>query len=83
MSVAENFGPGAWTHKGTRPSSRPAICNFQWQISPAKSYPVVTNPPYRIATKFIRRALSAVEALLLKADFLNAQERHELIRGIG
>jgi hypothetical protein len=41
---------------------------------------VVTNPPYRIATKFIRHALSlGVEylALLLKADFLNAQERHE------
>jgi 16S rRNA A1518/A1519 N6-dimethyltransferase RsmA/KsgA/DIM1 with predicted DNA glycosylase/AP lyase activity len=49
----------------------------------AKSYQVVTNPPYRIATKFIRCALSAVEALLLKADFLNAQERQALIRGIG
>jgi hypothetical protein len=47
---------------------------------------VVTNPPYRIATKFIRHALSlGVEylALLLKADFLNAQERHQLISEIG
>jgi hypothetical protein len=47
---------------------------------------IVTNPPYRIATKFIRHALwLGVEylALLLKADFLNAQERRELVNEIG
>jgi hypothetical protein len=47
---------------------------------------VVTNPPYRLATEFIRHALClGVEylALLLKADFLTAQERHELVNEIG
>jgi hypothetical protein len=38
---------------------------------------IVTNPPYRIATKFIRHALSlgvGYLAMLLKADFLCARD---------
>jgi hypothetical protein len=47
---------------------------------------LITNPPYKHATKFIRQAHSLgirYVALLLKADFLNAQERRQLVDDVG
>jgi hypothetical protein len=46
----------------------------------------VTNPPYKHATEWIRHCYDLgidYVALLLKADFLNAQERRDRVRAVG
>jgi hypothetical protein len=47
---------------------------------------IVTNPPYRNATEFIRHAFElgvTYHAWLLPAHFLNTQQRHKLVNELG
>jgi hypothetical protein len=65
--------------KGIREAS---FFDFSQPLVPA----VVTNPPYRHAAKFIRHAEKIgiqFLAVLLKADFMNAGQRYDLVHSVG
>ncbi|MBW8815576.1 MAG: hypothetical protein JF588_19315 [Caulobacterales bacterium] len=63
-----------------------AICDF---LDPAESYPgmvdwVITNPPFKLAQPFVRRAWSVASrgvAMLLRVGFLESAGRYGLLYG--
>jgi len=57
---------------------------FSWQTLPHDASSIITNPPYKIATRFIEHALRLTEqrggvvAMLLRTDFDHAKTRRHL-----
>jgi hypothetical protein len=68
-------------------SARPQIRQLDFLKTTQKLAPaIVTNPPYKHATAFIKHAIQlniTYHAWLFKADFLCAQQRHRLVNEFG
>jgi hypothetical protein len=83
--VLRRYGVGVIETDLVCRSAGQKCCDFL-KVRKALAKAIITNPPYRDATEFIRQAHRlgvSYLALLLKADFLNTGARYRLVNEIG